>query len=491
MKKLITLALIFASLISNAQKNIFLDQAFWKAKPDVSTIKTEIDKGNDATELSSNAFDAVVFAINNDASNESIIYLLSLKGNEVNKITHDTRTYIFWAANKGNTEVMNFLIKKGAKVNVMDSHGFSPLNFAAANGQANTKVYDILLSNGANLKKDINHDGANALLLAISSDKDFALTNYFISKGLDLKSKDNFGNTAFNYAVKSGDIDLLNSLIKKGVSYNDNAMIMATQAGRGRKANNVSFYQYLETLKINPNSKGINGENALHNIARRPNQIEEIRYFISKGVNINDKDNDGNTAFMNAASSNSDIATLEMLLPSLKNINEINKEGASALAMAVQNNSPEVVEYLIGKGADINVVDLKGDNIAAYLVQSYSARNIKSLEPKMKILESKGLNFSAIQNNGNTLLHLALTKESLELLKNLEHFNININTKNKDGLTVLLKAAMIAKNDEILKYLLNIKADKSIETDMNESAFDLAQENEYLQKNKVSIDFLK
>ena len=77
------------------------------------------------------------------------------------------------------------------------------------------------------------------------------------------------------------------------------------------------------------------------------------------------------------------------------------------------------------------------------------------------------------------------------MLKKIADLNIDVNAKNKDGLTALHKAAMISKNDTILKYLLSIGAKKEITTDFNETPFDLANENESLTKNKVSIDFLK
>ena len=109
----------------------------------------------------------------------------------------------------------------------------------------------------------------------------------------------------------------------------------------------------------------------------------------------------------------------------------------------------------------------------------------------MQLLETAGVNFNLPQAEGNTLYHIAIVKENLSLLKSLEHFNININAKNKDGFTVLHKAAMLATNDEILKYLISQKADKNIATEMNESVYDLAVENETLKKNKISIEFLK
>jgi len=192
-----------------AHKNAFLNQSFWQAKPSVETIKSTIANGNNPAELNSNSFDPVVFAINSDAPAESILYLLAQKGNEVNKLTHDARTYIFWSASKGNIEIMKWLLSNGAKIDMVDSHGLSPLNFAANGGQKNIAVYDLLIKAGADLTKDVDHDGANALLLAVGGDNDLSLTQYFQSKGLDIKSTDTEGNTAFNYAARTGNIVLM------------------------------------------------------------------------------------------------------------------------------------------------------------------------------------------------------------------------------------------------------------------------------------------
>ena len=50
-----------------------------------------------------------------------------------------------------------------------------------------------------------------------------------------------------------------------------------------------------------------------------------------------------------------------------------------------------------------------------------------------------------------------------------------MNAKNKDGLTALHKAAMISKDDAILKYLISIGAKKDIKTEFDESAFDFSK----------------
>jgi ankyrin repeat protein len=490
MKKLLLASLLLASFAASAQKNTLLEQEFWKNSPDVKTIQAEIDKGNNPAQLTVNSFDAVVYAINAQAPNESIKYLLQQKGNDVNKLTHDSRTYLFWAANRGNAEIVEYLISKGAKANITDSHGFSPLNFAAASGQTNTQVYDILIKNGADLKKDVNTEGANALLLAISADKNFALTNYFESKGLNLKSTDANGNTAFNYVARSGNVELLKALVQKGVKYNDNAIIMAAQGGRG-SSNTLAVYEYLEGLNLKPGFTDKDGANVLHYLARKPKQSDIINHFIAKGVDLNQADKDGNTPFMNAAASNNDLQLIEQLSAGVKNINHTNAKGVSALAMAVRGNSPEVVSLLISKGADINITDSNGDNLTAYLIQSYNERRADGFDAKVKLLQEKGFDLSAPQKNGNNVYHLAVAKNDLTLIKKVQNFKADINGKNKEGLTALHKAAMIAHDDTIMQYLLSSGAKKDILTDLKETPFDLASENEYLSKNKIPVNFLK
>ncbi len=524
MNKVLSAVLVGVALSAQAQKNTLLEQSFWQGKPGVDQVKAEVDKGNSPSQFNGNSFDPVVLAINAQAPNESIKYLLEQPGNSVDKLTHDSRNYLHWAAFRGNNELVAYLLGKKAKVSAEDSHGTTPLNFAAGAGVPDTQLYDLLIKAGANLKKDVNHDGANALLLAVAADKDLKLTDYFVSKGLDLKSMDAAGDNAFGYAAKSGNIDLLKALQQRGVPVDPNAMIMAAQGSRRGPAP-VEVFQYLESVGVKPSAVNKAGENALHALVRRPGQTALIEYFINKGADVNQADDDGNTPFMNAAASNRDMATLELLTPNVKNINQGNAKGTTALAMAVRGNSPDVVTYLLSKGADINGTDKAGDNVAAYLIQGYrpagpggmaggpgmggpggagqagaggprpeggmNAPRTDDFSAKLALLQQKGLDVKAPQQNGNTLYHLAVAKNDMELLKKLEPLHIDVNARNKEGITALHKAAMISKDDAMMKYLLSIGAQKAIATTFKETAYDLASENESLSKGNVSLTFLK
>ncbi|WP_413997992.1 ankyrin repeat domain-containing protein [Flavobacterium sp. W1B] len=501
MKKNIFISFAFAAtlLASAQQKNTLLEPSFWKTNPAITAVQAEIGKGNNPSELNDRSFDPVVYAINGDAPIETIKFLLEQPGNTVNKSTHDSRIYLHWAASKGNTEIVNYLIAKGADINSEDSNGSAPLIFAANSGQNNTAIYDTFFKAGINPKKKYK-DGANLLLIAIPNDKDLSLSNYLISKGLSLKDVDNNGNTAFNYAARNGNLSLLKTLLQKGVKYTDNALIIAAQGSR-RESNTIEVYKYLvEDLKIKPTALSTEGETVLHFLTNKPKQIEIINYFLAKGVDANKADKEGNTPLMKAATAK-DTEALELLIPIVKNINVQNNKGESALTKAVQSETANPVKLLLDKAADAKVLDKDGNNLGYYLIQSYKPQSGRAPEAagqkqdpftaKMELLQDKGLNLATAQKDESTLYHLAVLKNDLVLLKNISLLNIDINAKNKDGLTALHKAAMISKDDTILKYLVSIGAKKDIITEFDESAYALAKENETLTKNNISVEFLK
>ncbi len=492
MNRILFSFVVMLSYCLSAQQNVFLSNDYWKTKPTVEQVKQKIAEGNNPTALNERAFDAVSLAINNNAPYETIIYLLSLKGNEVNKITHDKRTYIFWAAFNNNLPVAEYLLKNGAKTDVRDSHQYTPLLFAAVRGNTNPEIYDLLLKNGANIK-DTNDSGANVLLLVIPHLKDLKEADYFIKKGLSLSSVDADGNNAIFYAARNGNENIINQLIKKKISpkainkKGQNLMFAAAEGAR-MKTNTLDFFAFIEKLGINPNQKDNEGLTPLFTLASRHKEVPVLTYFIEKGNDVNQKDKQGNTPLMNASLRNT-LDVVSLLTDKTTDINAINQQGYSALTQAVSGNTPDVVNFLLKKGADLNVKDNEGNTLVYHLLKSYNPRETKNFDEKWKILVENGLNFAQNQANGNNIYHLAVEKENLNLMQKIASNTNNINAKNNDGLTPLHKAAMTSKDLKIIDFLIKNGADKTSKTDFGESVYDLAQENEAL-KGK-DINFLK
>ena len=244
----------------------------------------------------------------------------------------------------------------------------------------------------------------------------------------------------------------------------------------------------MEGLGITANITDNEGINPIHYLAYSNKDLAIFDYFIEKGVDVNASDKGGNTALMNASNRN-DLAVVQYLAEKSDDINRVNNEGKSALTNTLQRNSPEVVGFLIGKGADITIVDKDRNNLAYYLINAYSNRDKEVINKKWDLLTKKGLDLTHIQKGNNTIYHLAATKNSIDLLDKIAKLNIDINAKNENGLTDLHRAAMTSNNAEIIKHLIDLGAKPIILSDFEESAYDLALENELLDKSKV--EFLK
>lgn len=482
------------SFTFSQKKNDLLDRNFWKEKPSLEVVKKKIAEGHDPVQPDANQFDATTLAITSKSPTAVILHLMNIKGNGVNKITHDGRTYMFWASLHGNMDVMEYLVKNGTNLKHIDEKGSSIMVFSALNGQKDTKVYDYLIKNGADIKAEKSKGGANILLSLSPFFNSLDETKYYTDKGLEITATDDKGYNIFAYASKHGNTTFLNELIKVGVDPKaiakdgGNAFIFATQSSRYH-TNDLTFFQYLENLGINPNISTELGRNPLHNLVRIKDGAV-IDYFISKGVNVNQPDEDGNTPLMLAAGFQQDLDIFNRFFEKGRNWNHKNKEGQTALTYAIMRNSTKVGLLLIGAGASGNLKDNDGNNLSYYLVRYYNSK--EDYDAKLKMLFTFGFSHNQLQGNGNTLYHVAVRFKNTEVIKAIStDKSIDINTLNKDGLSPLHLAASSDEDGSLLKLLIEQGADKTAETEFGETAYDLANENELLKINKVDLSFLK
>ncbi len=482
----VTLLLSLAVNTFAQQKNVFHDRGLWAKKPSIELIEAKIEEGNDILEMGPGGWDGTLLAIMADCPYETIKHLLD-KGPDVNQMTHHSNNYLMWTTMKANLPVMKLLLEKGSRTDLINSHGQSLLMHAALSGVASEELYDFCLENGGDLVNDRDENGRNVAQVAIGRLKDLSFLDYFEKHGLDLQSTDKDGNGLFHAAVSGGNINTLKTLVNRGVSYQPNQKTGENAfnfigAGRAPRVD-MELLLYLKSLGLNPANVTKEGQSALHNLAGRNKDTAIFDFLIQEGLNPNTPNANGDTPLLLAAGS-ADKDVLEYWLAKTDNINKENLKGETALSRAVQgNNSVEVIDLLIDNGADIQWKDKAGRNLSYLLSDSFRGR-LEDYKAKLSYLESKGIN-----SKQQPLLHVAVEKGEFEMLKYLLEQKHNINSVNADKYTPLHLAAMTTKDVSLLKLLLENGADKSLKTEFDESAYDLASENEALKG--TDLEFLK
>jgi ankyrin repeat protein len=126
-------------------------------------------------------------------------------------------------ASFGQTEIFELLLERGAKTNVRDKLGMTPLIAAACACAVATmnSTYDImrlLLEKGANVNAH-DHEGRTALMMAAGSPDGAPSVGLLLSHGANPMVKDNKGRTALDYAKNSPFPEKIRQLKKAMAKY--------------------------------------------------------------------------------------------------------------------------------------------------------------------------------------------------------------------------------------------------------------------------------
>jgi ankyrin repeat protein len=132
-----------------------------------------------------------------------------------------------------------------------------------------------------------------------------------------------------------------------------------------------------------------------------------------------------------AVSQNSDV--IDSIIGLGADINAANKMGFTPLMFAAAYNTPEMVQYILNQGADPLVISLTGDvntlHIAAYLNPNPDI---------IDVLIDAGLAIEEPMLNGDTALLLASEENTnIEVVERLVEFGADVSVFNADGVTPL------------------------------------------------------
>ncbi len=179
---------------------------------DLPAVRALLSQGTDAKARNERAGRALTFALYN--KNAEMVRLLVERGADVQSLDPTQgHTPLSLAAQLGQSEVVRFLLSKGARVNGTAGAGFTPLMWAA-NRPRNTTVVELLLAGGADVHLR-NRDGETALKrAAMSSAADAA--HLLLRAGSPPDTLDVWGWSPLTIAAYDGDAATAAELLKAG-----------------------------------------------------------------------------------------------------------------------------------------------------------------------------------------------------------------------------------------------------------------------------------
>ena len=297
-----------------------------------------------------------------------------------------------------DVEQVQLNISAGANVNATDAMGYTPLFYAAQNGQED--VAELLIAGGANINVKDRTGNTPLHYAAVSGHYD--VCRLLLDEGADSSAKNLMGGTAMAMAKAEGHHEIVRLLRDHESDESDTELAEPAQLSKLSEATealfNAVFAGDANQVKLqlskdaDINARDRQTLTPLHvALWYRHEGVAEV--LIDKGADINAKDKSGYTPLHFAAiKGNSKSAAL--LITKGADVNVKSRAGQTPLHLAADYGYKDVIELLIAKGADVNVQT--GSDNALSLAQKKRHQEIVELllkhgakEPTLDLMEDQ------------------------------------------------------------------------------------------------------
>ncbi|KAJ3450783.1 no mechanoreceptor potential c isoform d-related [Anaeramoeba flamelloides] len=317
--------------------------------------------------VAKNNFEIVKYLLESSAKNDNKLNL--------NTIDNNGKTPLYIACEKIFLPIAELLLDYKADPNIPNNEQKTPLHISISNN--NEELAELLLKHNANPNL-INGKGMNGLHEAINT-QNLKLVS-IVSKSKknikhDLQSKN--GYYPIHFAISNNSAEILQFLI--------------------------------DELKVNLNSKTLEGQTALHLVCKISNiQLLEILLESGAEPEITDLTHQEEMP-LHIATRIGDLGVLRTLLKKA-NINSIRKDGKTSLHIAAQNGLENVVSVLADHGADVNLQDKEGNTPLHMALKNGNDR-------VATIIVQYGAFLKVINNKGQSALECAKNKKVRKMIK--------------------------------------------------------------------------
>ena len=363
---------------------------------------------------------------------ELIKKIASIDKIDINQVNEDGHTVLHKESVLRNTPLAIALMEAGADPTILDKNGNSFLFLVLSKGLESLEI----IEKAVRLKYDINTKNSQNKTLLMEC------INLYLNTPEE------------NQELRNSHLEMAKELMRLGVNVdsvdnrNENAFFLVT-----RSENKELINIFLENCNINLNHKNIDDETVLSILVLRGIRTAElIKYYLQKGANPDIQNVDGKTI----------IEILLDIILHLQNKKELDFKYESQLNSDAEY--PTVLELILTNSTiDLNNYNSKGeplffDSIIYFNFKLFKLLRIKNINLNQKDKDGNNIIFKLMEENYKDLI--PDKKLYLNTIKSLINSGVDINAKNKEGLTAL-HIAVGEKCEYTLRLLLEMRADCS------------------------------
>lgn len=327
----------------------------------------------------------------------------------------------------GHEEVVDLLLKYGARTTIQDACGNTPLMYAALGGHMGV-VQKLLHVVGDKGLAERGEEGRTALHHAVIGGHD-ELVAFLMSKGAHVSSKDVAGVTPLMYASSRGHLDVVLRLVEvvgdEGLADTD-----------------------------------LDGWTALH-YAAHEGQQEVVDILLRSGAQASSQDHTGVTPLMQA-SWQGYLGVVQRLqqVVGTKGLQDRDVDGWTALQYAAEGGHEEVVTFLLSMGARATIKDSSGKSP---LMHASWRGHLAVVRKLLEVVGAEGL--AETDRGMCTALHYAVDRRHESVVALLLSHGSPANSKDAKGTTPLMHASVKGHLGVVRTLLQFVKAQGVEEAD--------------------------
>ena len=313
----------------------------------------------------------------------------------------DGESALHHAAKAGYTDHVQKLVKAGAGTEARDKHRSTPLLLAAENGHAQTVC--ALATAGAAIDA-YNAHGEQAIHLAAMKGHTQTVCA-LVDAGTAVDVCNRQGETAVHLAAKNNHANTIVQLVAFGAPFNLFDHMGCTPICQAIQGGFAEAADELRKAGASVDATDKDGNTCLHHAAKT-NQHERVKPLVEAGANMQALNRDGESALLLAAKLDSTLAARSLLQVGA-NVNECSSGSITPLSMASQRGNGELCCELVRYGAHVD------ETISFFpcLTNAVNAGDAALLGRLVTI----GASINECNENGSSVLHVALTSNHLDL----------------------------------------------------------------------------